>query len=273
MKKIFLILALLGEANAQNMSRLDIDALTNLLGIDGLPLKIENVTERESKVRNMPLESAWLIHSPEKTLIPIMIYTSKKGILYAEDDTRLLESIEKNPPNEGEFGFGMGPIEIPDLDRCMVFIEEIPMTKYVMNDSSRDQSAGPWREGYSPGLAITGTFKNSDRDFQIFLVMHDEDELNDFPRLQSILHGPDFLSPKPFGTELFHIIKQSDIFIGDVMKAPNSQVDSFNRKSSDQQPEYKDKPRVVDKTKLWSIIIIMLVVTSGIFFHVSKRSR
>ena len=199
-----------GQANPD----IDMHKLAETLRLEGTELRIEDVTKREADARKLPLRSAWIVSAPGHELFfPLVIYTAPKGVLHSEKHQALRNAIRKMPPKEGDFGYGLGFFEVSEIGECFVFMEEILISS---NNPARVEDGIPlpaWRPTRKSILSTIGTMESENLDFQIAILLHDEDELGDFPAFKSMLYGPDFTLPKELASGMVEVIRDSNMLI------------------------------------------------------------
>lgn len=209
--RIFLIYCiLLTTLLGQNVSQLDMVKLAEVLRLGATELRIENVTERETLARKFPLRSAWIVSAPGHDLFfPLVIYTSRKGVINSSKYDALKAGISENPPKEGDFGYGLGFFYVDGIGECLVLMEEFAISSN--RPEGVEEVLAPWRPIRENGLYIIGTIEEEGIDFGIFLPFLDEEKIGDFPDFKSMLYGPDFPNVKELSNALVTVVRDSKI--------------------------------------------------------------
>jgi hypothetical protein len=214
-----------GQANLG----IDMAKLAETLRLAGTELRIEDVTKREADARKLPLRSAWIVSAPGHELFfPLVVYTAPKGVLHSAKHEALRKAIREKPPKEEDFGYGLGFFEVPKIGECFVFMEEILISS---NNPPRVKGGMPlpaWRPTSKTILSIIGTLESENLDFQIAVLLLNEDEIKDFPAFKSMLYGPDFALPKELASGMVEVIRDSNILIA-AESRPNKRPDNDPR--------------------------------------------
>lgn len=210
--KLFFIFAisLISSTNGQNEPRLDLREVANLLRISDTDLSIQNVTEREIGAGNMPIKEAWMItSSADPSFMPVVIYTSRKGILNSDKYVGLKKFLNEAQPKGKDAGYGLGSFDVPGIDESFVFFDEKQISpNNTSGVKGANESLKPINE---TGISIIGTVNNEDLDFQIFIQFQDKEKLDSFPEYKSMLHGPDFPDYMKLGAALVTVVRDSEI--------------------------------------------------------------
>ncbi len=208
MKHIIIALILASQSPGQNTAGLDMAKLADVLRLSETELKIENVTERETEARKLPLKSAWIVSAPGHDMFfPLLIYTSAKGVLNGQKYEVLRETLREKPFKEGDFGYGLGFFDVPGIGECLVFTEQFTISSNRL--PSGEGVIVPWRPINESGLTINGSSEAANLDFQIALLFLDEDKIGDFPEYKSMLYGPDFPDVQKLASALVGVVQAS----------------------------------------------------------------
>ena len=214
MKVIRIACILTSSAFSQDNLGIDMAKMAEMLRLEGAELRVEDVTKREADARKLPLRSAWIVSAPGHELFfPLMVYTAPKGILHSEKHEALRKAIRAKPPKEGDFGYNLGFFEVSGIGECFVFMEEILISS---NNPPRVEKGIPlpaWRPTRKSILSIIGTLESENLDFQIAVLLLDEDEIEGFPKFKSMLYGPDFALPKELASGVVKVIRDSNILV------------------------------------------------------------
>lgn len=214
MKVIRIACILTSSAFSQENLGIDMAKMAEMLRLEGAELRVEDVTKREADARKLPLRSAWIVSAPGHELFfPLMVYTAPKGILHSEKHEALRKAIRAKPPKEGDFGYNLGFFEVSGIGECFVFMEEILISS---NNPPRVEKGIPlpgWRPTRKSILSIIGTLESENLDFQIAVLLLDEDEIEGFPKFKSMLYGPDFALPKELASGVVKVIRDSNILV------------------------------------------------------------
>lgn len=212
MKVILIACILTSSAFGQANPGIAMAKLAETLRLEGTELRVEDVTKRESVARKLPLRSAWIVSAPGHELFfPLVVYTAPKGILHNEKHEALRKAIRAKPPKEGDFGYNLGFFEVSGIGECFVFMEEILISS---NNPPRVEKGIPlpaWRPTRKSILSIIGTLESKNLDFQIAVLLLNEDEIEGFPKFKSMLYGPDFALPKELASGMVEVIRDSNI--------------------------------------------------------------
>ena len=214
MKVILIACILTASVFSKDNLGIDMAKMAEMLRLEGAELRVEGVTKREADARRLPLRSAWIVSAPSHELFfPLMIYTAPKGILHSEKHEALRKAIRAKPPKEGDFGYNLGFFEVSGIGECFVFMEEILISS---NNPPRVEKGIPlpaWRPTRKSILSIIGTLESENLDFQIAVLLLDEDEIEGFPKFKSMLYGPDFALPKELASGVVKVIRDSNILV------------------------------------------------------------
>lgn len=280
MKIILFFLATAITALSADEVGINIDLLAAVLRLEGTELKIENVTERESVARDLPLRSAWIVSAPGHDLFfPLVIYTSRKGVINSSKFNALKMEIRNNPPKEGDFGYGMGFFDVNGIGECLVMMEEFGISSNRPPDSKEVRR--PWWPIRESGMSIIGTLEKEEMDFGIFLPFLDEDKIGGFPEFKSMLYGPDFPNVKDLSNALVTIVRDSKILERDEAREDKQRRSKL---ADDNVPEGKTNALVEGKFQplednasirpdtakgkqwLWMAIIVVFFLAVGLLW-------
>lgn len=210
MKQAVIAIILAAQSPGQSTAVLDMGKLAETLRLTGTELTIENVTEREAAARNLPLKSAWIVSSPEHDLFfPLVIYTSAGGVLNDAKYDELRKKLREKPLKEGDFGYGLGSFDVPGVRDCFVFLEQFRISS--IRPAGVEGVLAPWKPTNVPGLSVTGTVVDENLDFQIALILTDEDEIGNFPEYKGMLYGPDYPDVKNLASALVEVVRDSEL--------------------------------------------------------------
>lgn len=188
-----------------------LNLISKLLGLESGQLQINDVTDRESKARDVDFSTAKIISSKEDELLfPVIIYTSSAGEINSEKYEDLRNQLRRPPSYESS-----------DFRRSMGFLFEGDDEAYVFLDSLIIASNSPPVKGiYTPwegrrfmGYSIVGTLKSKNIDFQIFIIEPSKEIAEKYPDYKNLFVKPPDL--RKLGGEIYAVIKDAGLLDGE----------------------------------------------------------
>lgn len=187
------------------------DRLAAVLGLEGTELKIEDITERASEARKLPLRSVWIVSAKESDFFhPLVIFTSRKGIINSAQYDVYKQETRANTPKNGGFAYDTRVLDIAGIGECLVYVQRYPVP--LRRAETVEGILAPGRRIPERGLSIVGTLQDQGTDFRIFLPFPDEDRIGSFPELKSMLYGSDYLDVSVLSISLVTVVRDSKIF-------------------------------------------------------------
>lgn len=261
MKYVIALIFLLSLGHSQDLQNSQTYKLAKALRLGDAELKIENVTERESAARGIPLKSAWIVSVPDHPLFfPLIIYTSEKGMLNGSSRDEWRKLLREPRKSQDKFSEQFGVFNYSGVGDCLVILDQVRVSSN--NPEGVDGVIHPWRPNGVAGVSIIGTLEQQKLDFQITLLFANEDAITDFPEYKRMLYGPDFPVMKDLAFELIEAVSDSKIIPAKVTKAQKTEQLNGEVKSG-------GETKVLNHYKwIWIMLIAGLVV--AIFFIRAK---
>lgn len=206
MKK-YLVIALLIYTTNLKSEELNFSRIANILKINDLNFKIDDVTERESDVRGIPLYTARIAVATDVDLFfPLIVYTAPIGTLNTPSyDELKIEFKNPNFASRADYLGTMGFI-FEGEDEAFVCMEEVRIASIY---PPRPSEPRPWQASHKMGFSIVGTLASQKMDFQIFVISPSSALAESLPEYKKIFVAPpDF---KKFGGELYAAVQEAGL--------------------------------------------------------------